>query len=100
LCDLHRSIDKRKSCSESASKGYERCTFRPAKGAALSDRCLHLTSLKDLGFLDLSNTQVTNAGLEYLKSFKNCKTIRLSGTNVTDRGIPKLKQTLTGCKIT
>jgi hypothetical protein len=30
LCDLHRKFDNCKSCSESASKGYERCTFLPA----------------------------------------------------------------------
>ena len=60
----------------------------------------HLTSLKNLGFLDVSDTQVTDAGLEYLKSFKNCKTMRLSGTNVTDNGVTQLKRALTGCKIT
>ncbi|MEO2032296.1 MAG: hypothetical protein ABGZ35_09440, partial [Planctomycetaceae bacterium] len=57
------------------------------------------TGLTNLGFLDLSNTQISNAGLEHLESFKKCKTLRLSGTNVTDSGVAKLQVALKGCKL-
>ena len=57
--------------------------------------------------LDLSGIQVHDAGLEYLKDFKNLKWLHLYGTQVTDAGLAHLEQlgelellNLAGTKIT
>jgi hypothetical protein len=49
--------------------------------------------------LSLSDTQVTDAGLEHLKRLKNLRYLNLTGTQVTYEGIHMLKKTLPNCSI-
>jgi hypothetical protein len=44
-------------------------------------------------------TQITNAGLEYLKRLKRLKNLRLFGIEVTAEEVKKLQQALPNCKI-
>jgi len=54
----------------------------------------HVKGLTKLWDLDLSNTQVTDAGLEHLKGLTNLVDLRIENTQVTDVGINDLKDTL------
>jgi hypothetical protein len=49
--------------------------------------------------LYLSDTQVTDTGLEYLKELSNLQDLALAGTQVTDEGITTLQEALPNCKI-
>ena len=49
--------------------------------------------------LCLSDTQVTDAGLEYLKELTQLQQLDLDGTQVTDAGVTKLQQALPNCEI-
>ena len=49
-----------------------------------------LAGLKCLQWLNLSDTNVTDAGLKELTGLKSLQTLWLDGTNVTDRGLKKL----------
>ncbi len=49
--------------------------------------------------LILSDTQVTDAGLENLKGQTFLIELDLSGTNTTDQGIKKLQEALTCCRV-
>jgi hypothetical protein len=40
--------------------------------------------------LDLSDTQISDRGLEYLKGMNQLQHLKLNKTNVTDRGLEKL----------
>jgi len=61
-------------------------------GPSASDKELeHWTGLTKLSFLDLSNTQVTDAGLAHLKGLTNLSFLSLSNTQVTDAGLAHLK---------
>ncbi len=48
-------------------------------------------ALKGLRTLDLSNTQITDAGLEHLKGLTNLYSLRLDNTQITDSGLVHLK---------
>ena len=50
--------------------------------------------------LDLSRTQVTDAGLKELAGLKQLTTLDLRGAQVTDAGLKELRAALPGCKIT
>ena len=52
-----------------------------------------------LGWLYLSNTKVSDAGLEHLKEMKELRYLGLTGTNVTDKGVKELQAALPDCKI-
>ena len=52
----------------------------------------HLRGLPLLGRLDLSGTQVSNAGLIHLKEVAGLWYLNLSGTQVTDAGLIHLKE--------
>jgi hypothetical protein len=50
-----------------------------------------ITNLSELNeLLDLSRTQVTDMGLQYLKAFTRLESLRLSGTKITDNGLDHL----------
>jgi internalin A len=48
---------------------------------------------------NLSDTKVTNAGLKQLAGLKALQTLNLSGTEVTDAGVAALQKALPDCKI-
>ena len=50
-----------------------------------------LKDLKNLTWLDLSGTYITDAGLKELKDLKNLTWLNLSGTDITDAGLKELK---------
>jgi len=54
---------------------------------SLSD---HLQGLTDLNYLDLSGTDITDAGLEKLRSMARLKGLALCPTRITDRGLESL----------
>ena len=51
----------------------------------------HLKGLTAIQLLALKNTQVTDAGLEHIKSLTAMQTLGLSGTQVTDAGLEHIK---------
>jgi hypothetical protein len=51
----------------------------------------HLKDLTDLRVLNLHETQVTNAGLERVKGLTQLRELNLGGTRVTDAGLEDLK---------
>ena len=57
---------------------------------------LGLNNLKDL---NLTYTEVTDAGLEHLNGMKNLQSLNFFNTQVTDEGVKKLQQKLPNCKI-
>jgi len=50
--------------------------------------------------LDLTDTGVTDNGLEDLKGLAQLQLLRLDGTKVTDAGVANLQQALPHCDIT
>ncbi len=50
----------------------------------------YLKTMDSLTFLSLNRTAVTDAGLGHLERLNNLKTLRLVGTGVTDAGLPQL----------
>ena len=52
-----------------------------------------------LKWLDLSNTEITDAGLEQLKGLKKLEKLDLSNTKVTNAGVKDLQKTLPNLKI-
>ena len=63
------------------------------------DEAVYLKRLTNLSILDLSGTQVTDAGLEHLKGLTNLWQLYLSGTQVTTKGVESLRQALPNCTI-
>ena len=49
--------------------------------------------------LDLSRTQVSDAGLEHLKGLTSLTALDLSGTQVTDEGVEALKAAIPGLRV-
>ena len=50
--------------------------------------------MRNLEYLDLNNTQVTDAGLEHLKGLEKLNWLLLKNTKVTDAGVNDLKHSL------
>ena len=61
---------------------------------------VHLKELTKLEELYLVGTNVTDDGLVHLKEMNNLQKLSLKFTKVTDAGIAELKQALPNCKIT
>ncbi len=60
-------------------------------GTNITDAGLaHLSELKNLRQLDLSGTNITDAGLAHLSGLKMLFRLNLSGTNITDAGLAHL----------
>ena len=59
----------------------------------------YLKGLTSLEELDLSDTQITDAGLEDLKGLTRLEELYLHGTQVTDAGIKELRKALPKCLI-
>ena len=59
-----------------------------------------LAPLKNLANLELANNDdISDEGIEYLKSFKSLKRLTLFGTRVTKNGIERLRAALPDCEI-
>ena len=54
----------------------------------------HLHTLAGLQSLDLSETQVTDAGLLHLEALRNLQDLTLQQTAVTETGVDRLKAAL------
>jgi len=59
----------------------------------------HLKGLTNLDKLVLSNTQVTDAGLKHLQGLTNLITLWLDNTKVTDAGVKKFQPSLPNCEV-
>lgn len=60
----------------------------------------HLSGLGKLQFLSFDNTQITNAGLQDLRSLANLRSVQFFRTpDVTEAGTAKLRESLPGCEI-
>jgi hypothetical protein len=69
-------------------------------GSQVTDAGLeHLKGLSQLQTLWLDGTQVTDAGLAQLKGLSKLQWLGLNDTKVTDEGVKKLQQALPKCKI-
>ena len=69
-------------------------------GTQVTDAGLkELAGLKNLHTLNLNFTPVTDAGLKELADLKNLHTLDLSFTAVTDAGLAELQKALPACKI-
>jgi hypothetical protein len=58
-----------------------------------------LKGLRQLRFLLLEGTDITDAGLEQLKGLTQLERLWLNGTYVTEAGVADLQKTLSGCTI-
>ena len=78
------------------------------RGRPFEDKDVHvLASLKDLTYVDLNHTQITDAGLKELVEIESVTALDLTGTKVTDAGLKELQKlknlttlSLAGTKIT
>ena len=69
-------------------------------GTQVTDAGLkELDGLKNLHTLHLGGTKVTDRGLKELVGLKNLHTLDLSFTAVTDAGLAELQKALPACKI-
>jgi hypothetical protein len=74
-------------------------------GSAVTDDTLKVLSVTSgprfvrLSGLDLSDSHVTDAGLDHLKELTRLQLLDLRGTKVTEKGVKKLQQSLPNCKI-
>jgi hypothetical protein len=68
-------------------------------GPITDDRLPGLWSLDKCLWLDLSNTQVTDAGLEHLRGRTNLRRLHLVNTQVTPEGVKRLQEALPKCEI-
>ena len=76
--------------------------FRNIRGnpAKITDEGIsHLVNLKDLEFLDLSDTLVTDAGLKHLEGLWKLEELYLHNTHVTETGVRKLQNVIPNLKI-
>ena len=63
------------------------------------DQATYFQELPHLKVLSLSNTQVSDAGLEHLQDLTGLKVLHLNNTRVTSEGVEKLKTTLPNCSV-
>jgi hypothetical protein len=59
----------------------------------------HLANLKDLEYLDLSDTLVTDAGLKHLEGLAKLEELYLHNTHVTEAGVRELRNSLPSLEI-
>ncbi len=75
-------------------------TYLDLQGTGISDQGLqHIGQLRILTRLNLINTPITDNGLEWLSELKNLKNLFLRGSKVTDEGVQRLKRALPNCNV-
>ncbi len=60
---------------------------------------VHLAGLTSPQDLNLYGTQITDAGLVHLEGLTSLQTLHLFNTQITDAGLAKLRETLPNCQI-
>jgi hypothetical protein len=60
----------------------------------------NLARIATLEFLDLTDTQITDAGLKHLAGMKGIQFLTLTGTAVSEAGVEELRRQLPGRTIT
>ena len=68
-------------------------------GSLGDDEASDLKALENLVHLDVSLTQITDAGLEHLEGLTKLEWLSLIDTQVTPEGVKKLKKALPECVI-
>jgi hypothetical protein len=53
-----------------------------------------LAEISDLESLDVTNTEVSDAGIEHLKGLRHLNTLNHSGSRITPEGIAKLRRSI------
>jgi hypothetical protein len=71
-----------------------RVVFRQAQGEELELALSHLRGLTQLEWLDLSDTQVSDAGLAHLRGLTQLQTLDLSNAQVSDAELSQLSESL------
>jgi hypothetical protein len=70
------------------------------QGARVRDADLQgIAALKQLQYLNLSDTRVTDAGLKELAALKHLRSLDLKNTKATDAGMRQLQKALPGLRI-
>ncbi len=59
----------------------------------------HLAGLAQLEFLHLGRTRITDASIDSLAKLRNLKEIHLTRTKVSDAGAARLRAALAGCDV-
>ena len=65
----------------------------------IDEHMVHLAALHDLETLDLSHSDLTDAGLGYVTGFTNLQYLNLRNTDVTEDSVKKFQQSLPNCQI-
>jgi hypothetical protein len=73
--------------------------FRTSKPKPGDSDLVHLKGLRDLDFLNLDGSPITNEGLKHLYPIKTLTTVYLSNTKVTQQGVDDLKRALPNADI-
>ena len=60
---------------------------------------MHLGGLAELKWLGLSNTKVTDDGLQHIRGLTELRYLCLFGTHVTEDGIREVRKCLPNCQI-
>jgi Leucine-rich repeat (LRR) protein len=93
---LESPIDEDLACL----KGLTRLEFLDLSFTNVTDAgLLHLRDLERLHRLHLHGTQIGDAGLEHLKTMNTLSYLDLGGTNVTDNALHEFRTTLPHCSI-
>ncbi|MBB75702.1 MAG: hypothetical protein CMJ75_14450 [Planctomycetaceae bacterium] len=67
----------------------------------LSDSALvQVAKIRSLKTLNLRDTPITDAGVEYLTSLKKLRTLSIGNSQITEAGVAKLQQALPNCTVT
>lgn len=64
-----------------------------------SEGLKHLANSRNMAFLHLGGTDMTDAGLEQLAKFRFLASVHLNGTKVTEAGVKKLAVSIPWCEI-
>jgi hypothetical protein len=66
----------------------------------VSDNSLRqLMDMPKLDNVDLTNTSITDAGLEFLSKIKTLEYLHVEGTRVTANGISQVRSALPNCEV-
>jgi hypothetical protein len=69
-------------------------------GTQITDAGLrNVSRLGTLQQVNLARTKITDAGLEYLKSLKRLRSVQLQQTKVTAKGVKELRKALPRCEV-